>query len=92
MSLRQLHGIRDNNIGLIEFEFLSPSGAVPEGGGSAGGARPPLFAPNSLKSPQNWPKKCLEQAPETTAPPPFSNPGSAPVLYHVNHFYFNANY
>ena len=87
MSLRQLHGIRDNNIGLIEFEFLSPSGADPEGGG-AGGARPPLFAPNSL----NCLKKCLEQAPETTAPPPFSKPGSAPVLYHGDHFYFNANY
>ena len=56
-------------------------------GGGAGGARPPLFVPNSLKSPQNWPKKCWEQSPETTAPPPFSNPGSAPVLYHGNHFY-----
>ena len=27
----------------------------PEGG--AGGARPPLFGPISLKSPLNWPKK-----------------------------------
>ena len=26
-------------------------------GGSAGGARQPLFAPNSLKSPLNWPRK-----------------------------------
>ena len=25
--------------------------------GGAGGKRPPLFAPNSLKSPLNWPKK-----------------------------------
>ena len=42
------------------------------------GARPPLFAPNSLKSPLNWTKKSWERAPEATAPPPFSNPGSAP--------------
>ena len=45
-----------------------------------GGARPPLFAPNSLKSPLNWPKKSWERALEATAPPPFSNPGSATVM------------
>ena len=53
-------------------------GADPEGG--AEGARPSLFAPNSLKSPLNWPKKSWERAPEATAPPSFSNPGSAPVF------------
>ena len=30
------------------------TGADSEGG--AGGARPPVFAPNSFKSPLNWPK------------------------------------
>ena len=46
--------------------------------GGAGGACPPLLARISLKSPLNWPKKIWERAPEATAPPPFSNPGSAP--------------
>ena len=84
MSLRQLHGIRDNNIGLIRRGS--------RGGGAQGPHAHPFLPQIILKSPQNWSKKCWEQAPETTAPPPFSNPGSAPVLYHVNHFYFNSNY
>ena len=33
---------------------VDQSGADPEGG--AVGARPPVFAQNSLKSPLNWPK------------------------------------
>ena len=49
-----------------------------QGGGGWGGARPPLFVPNSLKSPVNWPKKSRERAPEAPAPPPLSNLGSAP--------------
>ena len=48
------------------------SGADPEGGG----ARPPLFAPNSLKSPLNLEGGPAQQPP---APPLFSNPGSAPA-------------
>ena len=32
-----------------------PAGADPEGGG-AGGARPPVFAQNYLKSTLKWPK------------------------------------
>ena len=62
---------------LIEVHDESPgAGAEPEGGG---GARPTLFAPNTLKSPLNWPKKSWGRAPEPPAPPLFSNPGSAPV-------------
>ena len=30
--------------------------------------RPPLFAPNSFKSPLNWHKKSWERAPEPTRP------------------------
>ena len=37
---------------LAAFQWMSS--ADPEGG--AGGARPPVFAPNSLKTPINWPK------------------------------------
>ena len=29
---------------------------IQRGGGGARGTRPPVFAPNSFKSPQNWPK------------------------------------
>ena len=58
-------------------EMWGGAGADPEGGGG-GVARPPLLARISLKSPLNWPKKFWERAPEATAPPPFSNPGSAP--------------
>ena len=54
--------------------WLSLSGAGPEGG-----ARLPVFATNSLKSPLNWPEYAQKLAPEPPAPPPFSNPGSAPV-------------
>ena len=38
-------------------------------------ARPPLFVPNFLKSPLNWPKKSWSRAPDPPAVPPFSNPG-----------------
>ena len=55
------------------------TGADPEGG--AGGARPPVFVPNYFKSPLNWPKYARKLAPEPPAPPPFSNPGSAPVIH-----------
>ena len=60
---------------------MNISGADPArgGGGGAGGARPPVFAPNFLKSPINWPEYDQKLAPEPPAPPPFSNPGSAPV-------------
>ena len=37
----------------ITQKNVANSGADPEGGG---GARPPVFAPNSLKSPLIWPK------------------------------------
>ena len=50
------------------------------GGGGGWGARPPLIAPTSLKSPLNWQKKSWGRAPEPPAPPPFSNPGSPLVL------------
>ena len=46
----------------------------------AGGARPLVFASNSLKSPLNWPKYASKLAPEPPAPPPFSKPGSAPEI------------
>ena len=45
--------------------------------GSRGGHRgrtPTPFFPKFFK---NWPKKSWERAPEATAPPPFSNSGSA---------------
>ena len=58
--------------------MLNMSGADPEGGG-AGGARPPVLAPNSLKSPLNWPKYAQKLTPEPPASSPFSNPGSAPA-------------
>ena len=48
-------------------------------GTRGGGARPTLFAPNTLKSPLNWPKKSWGRAPEPPALPHFLNPGSAPV-------------
>ena len=35
-----------------------------------GGARPPVFASNSLKSPLNLPKYAQKLAPEPPAPPP----------------------
>ena len=57
---------------------LLSAGADPEGGGAQGGARPPVFAPNSLKSPLNRPKYAQKLATEPPAPLPFSNPGSAP--------------
>ena len=56
-----------------DTHFFFQPGADPEGGG----ARPPFFAPNYLKSP--WPKNSWERALEPSAPLPFSNPGSAPV-------------
>ena len=46
--------------------MLNMSGADPEGGG-AGGARPPVLAPNSLKSPLNWPKYAQKLTPEPPA-------------------------
>ena len=52
-------------------------------GGGAGGARPPVFVPNSLKSALNWPKYAYKPASEPPAPPLFSNPGSAPA-HHVH--------
>ena len=61
----------------IITETVSKARRGSRGGWGAGGARPPLFAPNSLKSPLNWPKKFWGQA-KPPAPPPFSNPGSAP--------------
>ena len=48
-------------------------------GGGAGGARPPVFVPNSFKNPLIWPKYAQKLAPRATRAPPFSNPGSAPV-------------
>ena len=56
--------------------LMRSAGADPDG--SAGGARPPLFVPNSLKSPMNRPKCAENLAPKPSVPPPFSNPGSAP--------------
>ena len=38
------------------------------GGGDAGGARPPLFVPNYLKSPLNWPKYAENLAPNPLRP------------------------
>ena len=43
-----------------------------------GGARPPVFASNSLKSPLNSTEYAQKLAPEPHAPPPSSNPGSSP--------------
>ena len=54
------------------------SGADLERGGHRGHT-PTRFPPKFFKSPLNWPKKSWEQAPEATAPPPFSNHGSAPL-------------
>ena len=45
-------------------------GADPEGGG-ARGARPPLSAPNYLKSPLNWQKKNLGGEPPNSLRPSF---------------------
>ena len=59
----------------VKVKLRSKAGADPEEGRSG---RPPLFAPNSLKSLLNWTKKSWERTPEATAPPPFSNPGSSP--------------
>ena len=56
--------------------------------GCAGGARPPLFVPNYWKSPLNWPKKSWELTPEATAPPSFSNPGSAHVDWNMGDMVF----
>ena len=46
------------------------------GGGYA--RTPTRFCAIFFKSPLNWPKYAHKLAPEPPAPPPFSNPGSAP--------------
>ena len=62
-------------------QWLS-SGADPEGG--AGGARPPLFAPYSLKSPLNWSKNLGGEPPNPLRPSFFKSwirPGSSSELH-----------
>ena len=51
-------GLSDMNIFLHhESLYVVPTCIYLYSLGGAGGARPPLFAPNSLKSPPNWPKQ-----------------------------------
>ena len=58
--------------------------------GGRGGARPPLFAPNSLKNPLNLPN--LGASPEPPAPTPFSNPGCAPGISSIMFVFYYLRY
>ena len=60
--------------------FLKSDRRGSRGGGGAGGARPPLFAPNSLKSPLNWLKKILGASPRTHSAPSFFKSWIRPCL------------
>ena len=49
---------KQNDLDYSRLGKTKTTGADPEGegGGGEGGARPPVFASNSLRSPLNWPK------------------------------------
>ena len=57
-------------------------------GGGGGGRTPTPFCAKFFKNSLNWPKKSWGRAPESPAPPPFSNPRSTPGS-HLCGIYFN---